>query len=370
MYEGATIAVVVPAYNEEGHVGEVIDTMPTFVDRIYVVDDASVDGTWTEIQRHAAMVNDSRSDETDERRVYSPRVVPIRHARNRGVGAAVKTGYERALADDVDVIAVMDGDGQMDPDELDRIVEPVATGEVDYAKGTRLNRREDRLKMSGWRLFGNWVLTMLTRASSGYWQMTDPQNGFRAISKEALATVPFQSAYDSHGFTNDMLALLNSYGFRIADVSHRAEYNDENSDIRYRRFVPELSWLLFQRFLWRLKTSYLVRGFHPLVACYPVGVGATLGGTSAAVYSLWYFSGSGFLGTLSALTVTLLGILLFVLALWFDVQANAGLVVNIDKEEAVSREESPSSAPTDIDVTSDGGWTRDQREPRRSEESG
>ncbi|ELY83032.1 glycosyltransferase family 2 protein, partial [Natrinema gari] len=147
MYKGDRIGVVVTAYDEASFVGRVIETVPDFVDRIYAVDDRSPDDSWAVIRRAAERVNEEAEGETlpavaaadggDDRRV-----VPIRHAENRGYGAAVKTGYRRAAEDGMDVVAVMNGDGQMDPAILDRIVDPVVTGEVEYAKGNRLLRPE------------------------------------------------------------------------------------------------------------------------------------------------------------------------------------------------------------------------------------
>ena len=358
------MGVVVPAYNEEGLVGDVIATIPEFVDRVYVVDDASDDGTWEEIRAHAMAVNEHADQDDSDYGTFSPRVVIFRHETNRGVGAAVKTGYRRALEDGIDVTAVMDGDGQMDPDELPRMLGPVVEGDADYAKGTRLHRRRDRAEMSRWRLFGNWLLTMLTRTSSGYWQMTDPQNGYRVISREALATVPFESAYDDHGFTNDTLALLNVYDFRIADVSHGAIYGDEESDIDYTSFVPGLSWLLLRRYLWRLKTSYLVRGFHPLVVCYPIGLLSILLGSASTVYALVSYGGSAFLGGLVSTTVALFGVLLFVLALWFDVENNEDLVVNVDvgdEREPVQRVDEVVARNAEVELASDGGHGSDEQ---------
>lgn len=333
MYEDSTVGVVVPAYNEEGHVGEVIDTIPDFVDRVYVVDDASTDDTWAEVQRHATEANGKAVANDTIDGGFRPRVVTIRHERNRGVGAAVKTGYRKSLQDGIDVTAVMDGDGQMDPDILDRFVEPIVRGDVDYVKGARLHRRGHRAEMSRWRSFGNWLLTMLTRASSGYWGMTDPQNGYRAISHRALAVVPFEEGYDGHGFTNEMLALLNVHDFRIADVSHAAYYGDETSDIQYKSFVPVLSWLIVRRFLWRLKTSYFVRSFHPVIACYPIGIVASVVGLLSVGYALVWYDGTAFLGGLVALSVVLLGSLMLTLALWFDVAANDELVLKVEPEE-------------------------------------
>ncbi|WP_227354036.1 glycosyltransferase family 2 protein [Haladaptatus salinisoli] len=277
MYEGNTVAVVVPAYNEEGFVGRVIDTVPNFVDRVYAVDDCSTDGTWEEIREHAeqaAPVADGGAVATE---AFDRRVVPIRHSENRGVGAAIKTGYRRACEDGIDVTAVMAGDGQMDPEMLSRIIQPVVDGRADYAKGNRLSTPGFREGMSPWRSFGNWLLTFLTKVASGYWTMVDPQNGYTAISGRALSALDIEDVYDDYGFANALLIRLNVHEMRIADVTMPAVYGNEHSTIRYSTFVPKLSALLLWGFLWRLKAKYLVRDFHPLTFLYglgTVGVGA------------------------------------------------------------------------------------------------
>lgn len=339
MYRGSTVGVVVPAYNEAGHVGEVIDTMPPFVDRIYVVDDASTDGTWEEIRRHAERANRAAEDvpTTKKGLELSPRVITIRHERNRGVGAAIKAGYRRALEDGVDATAVMAGDGQMNPDYLDRLVDPVVDGTVDYAKGNRLHSPENRRDMSRWRLFGNGVLTLLTRISSGYWSMTDPQNGFTVISHDALERIRFDRLYDRYGFANELLVELNASEFPIADVPHPAVYGDERSHIRYTSFVPTLSWILLWRFLWRLKTRYLIREFHPVVACYPAGVLGIAAGFAGGLYALVAYAGSSFLGAMVSLVLLLLGVVTAALAVWFDIERNEELTVSVVPDAHRSR---------------------------------
>lgn len=334
MYQGATVGVVVPAYNEEGLVGGVIDTMPSFVDRIYVIDDASTDGTWNEIRQHAERANKAVDDPptTTKGVRLSPRVVTVRHDRNRGVGAAIKQGYRRSLEDGIDATAVMAGDGQMNPDYLARIIEPVVDGTVDYSKGNRLHTPENRGEMSRWRLFGNGLLTLLTRVSSGYWSMTDPQNGFTAISARALARIRIERLYDRYGFANELLVVLNAAEFPIADVSHPAVYGNERSHIRYTTFVPTLSWLLLWRFLWRLKTRYVVREFHPLVACYPAGLFGIASGLGGGMYALFAYGGSSFLGAMVSLVLLLVGVTLFVLAIWFDIDRNDDLARSIGSE--------------------------------------
>lgn len=334
MYENHTVGVVVTAYNENGHVGEVIDTMPEFVDRVYVVDDGSTDGTWAEIRRHAARANADPIDDpplTATGVELAPRVVPIRHERNTGVGGAMKTGYRRARADGVGVVASMDGDGQMDPAELSRILDPVIEGRVGYAKGNRLWYRDSRRGMSRWRLFGNAVLSLLTKASSGYWGMADPQNGYTAISRDVLAAIPLEQLTDDYGFLNDLLATLNIYDVPIADVAHRAKYADEQSHIRYSRFVPGLSWLLLRNFLRRLKLKYLVFDFHPVVIGYAFGTAAVGAGLVLAVsaVSAAAGTGNGVLRGAAALIVFFLAGVLLVLSLALDVERNDDLVLRV-----------------------------------------
>ncbi|MFB6180089.1 MAG: glycosyltransferase family 2 protein [Halorientalis sp.] len=321
MYRGKTVAVVIPAYNEEGLVGGVIDSIPSFVDRVYVVDDCSTDGTWAEITDRTEPVDgaDQRVPAADGGQVTT-RVVPIRHETNQGVGAAIKTGYSRARRDSMDVTAVLNGDGQMDPSILDRFLDPIVDGTVDYTKGDRLRSVDLRSEMSTWRVTGNAILTFLTKISSGYWKMTDPQNGYTAISLQALEALDLDLLYDRYGFLNDLLVSLNAHGFSVADVPMKAVYGDEESGIRYSSFVPALSLLLLRDFLWRLKFKYFITDFHPLVLFYCLG---TVGGILGICYGLWgVFAGASLLVAGVAVLILLLSSTLLVFAMVFDMQHN------------------------------------------------
>lgn len=365
MYDGETVGVVVPAYNEAGHVGGVIETIPSYVDRIYAVDDASTDETWPEIREHARRRNERAATRNGAGGTAeeTTSVVPIRHERNRGAGAAVKTGYARALDDGIDVVAVMDGDGQMDPAHLERVIEPVAAGEVTYAKGNRLRASRDYASMSRWRLFGNLLLTMLTRVSSGYWELSDPQNGFTAISNEGLQIVRFDRLYDRYGFLNDLLFALNVNRQPIADVAHPARYGDERSTIRYSTFVPRLSALIARNFLKRIGRSYVLRRFHPLAACYALGAVVLLAGVAAGGYSLWSAGVDTFLGGMTSFVVATLGLLLVLFGTWLDVVENEGLVhdigpLGIDGSARVGAVYDDRG----LDMAHDGGTTGDDPE--------
>ncbi|MFB9826166.1 glycosyltransferase [Halobaculum roseum] len=349
MYRGQTVGVVIPAYNEEPFVRETIVTVPAFVDRIYVVDDASTDDTWTEIQRAVAL-DRARSDRrgrsernrkhdrhnssdrqesrperpdgargTDESTrtdgPFDERIVAIRHEENRGVGGAIKTGYLHARDDDIAATAVMGGDGQMDPDVLGTLFDPIVDGEADYVKGNRFVGRRDRGDMPRLRFVGNAMLGALTKIASGYWSTGDPQSGYTAISRRALHEADIEGMYEFYGYCNDLLVKLNVARLRVVDLPNPIIYGDEESHIRYRTYVPRVSWMLLRNFLWRLRTNYLVYDFHPLVVAYGVGAGASALGAVGLFASLASVAGLVGAGSAAASTVGVAGLvsaLLFV----------------------------------------------------------
>ncbi|MFC3476702.1 glycosyltransferase family 2 protein [Halobacterium litoreum] len=328
MYHGKTIGAVVPAYNEADHIGGVIDTLPEFVDRAYVVDDGSTDDTLRVIRDHAAAANEHLTDapETATGVTLDPRVVPVAHEENRGVGGAIKTGYQRALADGVDVTLVIAGDGQTEPDIVERIVAPVAAGDADYAKGNRLGDR-DRDAMPRHRQFGNFVLSFLTKVASGYWDVMDPQNGSTAISRDALNAVDIEEMYEDYGYCNDLLVRLNAVDATIADVPRRAVYEDETSHISLRSYVPKVSSLLARDFAWRLKAKYFDHGSYPVPLLYVLGILGTGVGVAAATGTLLF----AVQGAVDAFAVLAASALFVVLAMILDRTANRDLAVTADE---------------------------------------
>jgi len=244
VYKGKKIAVVVPAYNEERFIAGVLTTIPPFVDKIYTVNDGSVDHT-LEIAQSIAKRNGN--------------ITVIDREKRGGIGAAVTTGHKKALADGMEVIAVMAGDEQMNPAILDRILGPVVEGKADYSKGDRLSLPQHKKEMSAWRAFGNFLLTYLTRMSSGYWHISDPQNGYTAISTKVLSKLDLGSIEKGFAFENDLLVKLHVLGARVLDVPHPARYRGECSKIKYPHFMVTTSWLLLQDFLWRLWVEYVRR---------------------------------------------------------------------------------------------------------------
>jgi glycosyltransferase involved in cell wall biosynthesis len=310
VYHDRTIAVVVPAYNEELLISDTLSSIPAFVDKIYAVNDASRDRT------QAIVVEVAGRD---------PRVVPIQHERNLGVGAAIVTGYKRALADRISITVVMAGDNQMDPLLMESFIEPIIENNADYTKGNRLLSPEYRKGMSRWRFFGNTVLTFMTKFSSGYWKLMDPQNGYTAISRRALERLNLDRIYPRYGYCNDLLVKLNVFGFRVMDIEMPARYGRETSKIKYGSYIGKVSWLLFRDFFYRLRMKYIVLSFHPLVIFYLFGMALTLAGLFATLYTVYFVlvdHGPLFIRGVLSLLIFALGMQFLSFALMFDIQEN------------------------------------------------
>jgi glycosyltransferase involved in cell wall biosynthesis len=313
LYNNNRIAIVVPAYNEELLLGPTLDSIPDFVDRIYVINDASKDRTQEVADQHAA--KDSR-------------ILPIQHEKNKGVGAAIITGYRKAIEDQVDIAAVMAGDNQMDPAFLPHLLDPIINGKADYTVGNRLVNPDYRKGMSRWRFFGNALLTLFTKIASGYWQMIDPQNGYTAISRRALERIGLDEVYPGYGYCNDLLVRLNTWGFRMVNVAHPARYGQERSGIKYGRYIFRVCTLLLRDFLWRMKTKYIILSFHPLVLFYLFGVILEIIGFVLGVYALYFKFVQDypiFVPAASAVIVFGLGAQFVLFAMLFDMEQDRNI---------------------------------------------
>jgi glycosyltransferase involved in cell wall biosynthesis len=310
--EGKTVAVIVPAFDEETLVATTIKGIPSFVDRIIVVDDASRDGT-ADVARNAG----------------DGRVEVLVHERNAGVGAAIVTGYKRAVSEAIDVTCVMAADNQMDPDDLEHIALPVVRGEVEYTKANRLITGEAWKVIPRSRYLGNAVLSLLTKIASGYWHVADSQSGYTVASRQILQQLDLDRIYPRYGFPNDMLVHLNVWNARVRDVPSRPIYNvGEKSGIKIRKVVPRISWLLVKGFFWRMREKYVIRDFHPLVFFYFLGGVMTLVGFALGVVEVVLrFMGNA----VSVGTVVLVALLLIfgsqftLFAMWFDMESNKDL---------------------------------------------
>jgi len=314
MIEGKHVAVVIPAYNEEKLLETTLAGIPAFVDRVYVVDDASRDATVG--RAHTAASADSR-------------ITVIVHERNRGAGAAVVTGYKRALEDGADIACVMNADNQMDPTELEALVMPVANDEVDYTKANRLFTGEAWDLIPHYRYLGNALLSLLTKIASGYWHVADSQAGYTAINRRMLELVDLDNVYPRYGYPNDMLVHLNVWSARVRDIPSRPIYGvGEQSGIKLRSVVPRISWLLMKGFVWRMGHRYVIRDFHPLVFFYMAGFFSFLIGLALGAYTVArHFSGNPptpGLATIVALMMTF-SLLFTLFAMWFDMETNKDL---------------------------------------------
>lgn len=308
MYRNKKTAVVVPAYKEELLIVPTLESIPDFVDRVYVVNDGSPDQTGVLIDSYAKKDN---------------RVIPIHHLKNKGVGGAIISGYKRAFSDGMDIVAVMAGDNQMDPAFLPELLDPVADEVVDYSVGNRLVNEKFREGMSTWRFVGNSVLTLLTKIASGYWQLMDPQNGYTAISRRALETISLDEIYPRYGYCNDLLVWLNTFGFRVRNVPHPARYGLERSKIKYSTYIVRLSWLLLNAFIWRMKMKYVILSFHPLVFFYCAGVFFTFISVLFGLYALWFkfiMNNSIFVPAVVSVILFALGVQFLLFAMMFDMQ--------------------------------------------------
>lgn len=245
MYKGKKIGVSVPAYNEEGVIERTLRGIPQFVDRIYVVDDASNDGTSKVVER---LMRDD------------PRIELIKHKQNMGVGGAIVSGWKRGLREGMDILVVMAGDNQMDPAYLPPLLDPLVEGKADIAKGTRFHRGYWR-EMPKIRLFGTFLLNILNKIASGYWNVNDPQNGYVAVRADALRKLDLDSLHRGYAFENDFLIRANVKNLRVVNVPVRIRYKvGEKSKLKIVAFAKSTSKFLFKAFLWRVWVKYIKKG--------------------------------------------------------------------------------------------------------------
>lgn len=254
----AKIAVVIPSYKVREHILGVIEAIGPEVSRIYVVDDCCPEGSGTFVERNC----------TD------PRVTVLRNPENQGVGGAVMTGYRAAIDEGMDVIVKVDGDGQMNPALISEFVAPILSGEADYTKGNRFFDLEEIRAMPGMRLFGNAVLSFMTKLSSGYWDLFDPTNGFTAIHRDVAMHLPFARISRRYFFETDMLFRLNTLRAVVVDIPMDAKYGDEVSNLKISKIVGEFLAKHLRNFVKRIFYSYYLRDMS--IASIELPLGLTL----------------------------------------------------------------------------------------------
>lgn len=240
MYRGLRIAIVIPAYNEERLIHGTLESIPSFVDEVIVVDDASRDNT-TQVAN----------------RFPRERLHLLRHRRNVGVGGAIVSGYLKALEIGADIAVVIGADGQMDPADMPGLLNPLIEDEADFVKGNRFPYPGVFQIMPKTRFVGNLFLSMMTRLTSGYWFITDSQCGYTAIHRKALKAIPLDKLYPRYGFPNDLLAKLNAANLRVTQVTVRPIYNNgAHSGIRPMEVAFPLLYLLTRSYFNRLGHKY------------------------------------------------------------------------------------------------------------------
>jgi glycosyltransferase involved in cell wall biosynthesis len=262
MHSTESIAVVIPSYKVTRHILEVIASIGPEVSRIYVVDDKCPEGS-------GALVRSQCVD---------ARVVVLEHEENQGVGGAVMTGYRAAIVDGARVIVKLDGDGQMDPALIPGFVAPILAGDADYTKGNRFFNLEHIREMPPVRLLGNAMLSLLTKLSSGYWDLFDPTNGYTAIHADCARYLPFEKISRRYFFESDMLFRLNTLGAVVTDVPMDAVYGDEVSNLKISRIVTEFAAKHLRNFIKRLFYNYYLRNMSLASIELPLGVASLVFG--------------------------------------------------------------------------------------------
>jgi glycosyltransferase involved in cell wall biosynthesis len=360
MLHNRTIAVIVPAYNEEQQIRLVLDTMPAFVDRVIIVNDCSTDNTrevissyfeksgrmaipgpvvpdgptlYNQAEIHLARKSDEEWEKLPPHEIIHPdpegRLVLINLKKNGGVGLAIAVGYKWAQSMQIDCTAVMAGDGQMDPAELESICTPVIAESIDYVKGNRLIHRSAFDIIPRKRFLGNSILSILTKIASGYWKVSDTQTGYTAISLRALKALNIPSIYPRYGMPNDMLVKLNILTCTLREVEIKPVYNiGEKSKLKMNKVIAPIILLLVKSFFRRLYHKYLFRDFHPLFVLYHLGFVLLLASIPYAIKLInLMLSGepANPLTALAFLFLSISGFQAMLFAMWMDIQDNQDL---------------------------------------------
>lgn len=298
MQDQPSIAVVIPSYKVKAHILGLLERIGPECARIYVVDDCCPDGS-------GAFVTANNRD---------PRVVVLHNEVNLGVGGAVMAGYRQAIADGMDIMVKLDGDGQMDPALIPDFVSPILNGEADYTKGNRFFDLEEIAAMPKVRVFGNAILSFMTKVSSGYWDLFDPTNGYTAIHRDVAQRLPFNKISRRYFFETDMLFRLNTLRAVVVDVPMDAQYGDEVSGLRIRKIVGEFLFKHGRNFLKRIFYNYYLRDMSLASIELPLGILMMLTGV---LYGGFHWIASVQRGTATPAGTVMLAAVLLLIGLQF-----------------------------------------------------
>jgi glycosyltransferase involved in cell wall biosynthesis len=304
-----SIAVVIPSFRVTEHILDVLKNIGPEVERIYVIDDACPDKSGEFVEKHSK----------------DKRVQILFHEINQGVGGAVVTGYKAALAENMDVVVKVDGDGQMDPGLILTIAKPVLEGNADYSKGNRFDSLENLFSMPKTRILGNAVLSLWSKLSSGYWNITDPTNGFTAIHRKALEAIQLDKLRKTYFFESDLLFRLSIVNAVVMDVPMVSVYGNEKSNLKIRKVIFEFPWRHTVNLLKRLFYKYYLREWSVASFELPVGIGLTIFGAWFGLARYFEASGAGQATTAGQVTLSalalILGVQLLLSFLAYDVQS-------------------------------------------------
>jgi dolichol-phosphate mannosyltransferase len=238
-------AVVIPAYKVADRIKNVINTIPPIIDYIIVIDD--------KCPQNSGKIAEGLDDK---------RVIVIYHDRNKGIGAAVKSGYKKALELDCDIVVKMDGDGQMDPLYIQPLIDPLITGDADYTKGNRFVDFKTLKSMPKIRLMGNNLLSFLEKIFSGYWNIMDPTNGYTAVHKRLLQKIDLNKIADRYFFESDMLFNLYLHNAVVKDIAIPAKYDNQSSSLSVRKTLLQFPPRLVYGCLKRIILKYFIYDFN------------------------------------------------------------------------------------------------------------
>lgn len=316
--ENPMIAVVIPCYRITAHIVDVINAIPSYIWRIYIVDDQCPANSGDFVAQHT-------SDD---------RVVILRNAKNLGVGGAVIRGYRQAATDGATVIVKIDGDGQMDPALIAKFVRPISTGQADYTKGNRFYDLRKIRTMPPVRILGNMALSFVSKMSSGYWHIFDPTNGYTAIHAKLIDRLPLEHISERYFFESDMLFRLNTIRALVLDIPMDAQYGDEKSHLKLHRVFFEFSFNHCRNFFKRIVYNYFLRDMSAASLELVAGLALTLFGTVFGGVTWLHSVQTGLaapLGTimLSALPI-LVGFQLLLAFLSYDVSAQIRRPLHLD----------------------------------------
>lgn len=263
-----SVAVVIPCFKVKRHIIDLLKSIGKEVDYILVIDDGCPEHSGQHVEQSC---ND-------------PRVKVIHIGHNKGVGGAVLRGYQEALNLGASIIVKLDGDGQMDPKLIAKFIAPIINKEADYTKGNRFYNIEKLKYMPSSRLFGNAVLSFITKMSSGYWHLFDPANGYTAIHSDAAKQLPFEKISNKFFFESDILFRLNTIRAVVMDIPMDAKYHDEISNLKISNVIPEFLFKHFRNTIKRVFYNYYLRDMSICSLELPLGICLFLSGFSYGVY--------------------------------------------------------------------------------------